>query len=335
MKKITTQDIADYLKISRNTVSRSLNDQPGVSTQTKQTVLEAATMLGYDFATDSPEPSPTQPKQKIALIATDFTLDLKSFFGVILSRLKHDLRQTDYQLEVLPVTAEMRDRLVLPVQLQQDSYAGIFVLSFISNAYIEAIIALGRPTVLIDHHSPTLNADSILTENIDGTRIAINYLYTRGYRRIGFLGNTGFSPSYAERYIGFQNALAEHPDLISAPEHQITTIQEAYPNELFAQLNALDQMPDVWFTVNNGYASMLVTYLQGSGYQIPADVAILSFDDTDIAQVVTPKLTVIATDLDGMADAAWIQLQRRAKDAESPNLYIRLLPTITPRDSTR
>jgi LacI family transcriptional regulator len=339
MKKITTQDIADRLHISRNTVSRALNNQIGVGADTRQTIIDEATKMGYEFpdeATEAHETASITPavQRTIALIATDFTLELKSFFGIILNRLKHDLRKEHVQLDVFAVTSQMRDHLTLPEPLSTKHYDGLIIMSFISAPYIHQLLDLKLPTVLIDHHDPSLQADSVLTENIDGTKVAINYLAEHGYQTFGFVGETSFSPSYQERYLGFMNAIESSRQLTAKPEHIITQIEEAYPNKLFEQLNAIKHMPEVWFSVNNGYASMLVTYLQGKGYRVPEDIGVMSFDDTDITQIVTPKLTVIATSLAAMADTAWRRLKQRMNpDAPSQQLYIRLMPEIIERDS--
>jgi LacI family transcriptional regulator len=334
MKQVTTQDIADALQISRNTVSRSLHGQPGVGAETRQRVQQMAKQLGYQSPeAEVPTVSPASTK-KIALVATQFTLGLRSFFGVILTQLQRKMRQSGYQLDVFSVTEQMRDQLDIPTELTTDHYQGLFVLSFISAEYTQALLDLKLPTVLIDDHSPELVADSVLTENIDGTQKAMHYLAAHGYRKIGFIGNISFSPSYMERFLGLRLAIDSHPLLSLADEHTITDVREDNPPALFSRLQQLTTMPDVWFTVNNGYASMLVTHLQGSGYAVPQDVGIMAFDDTDIAQMLTPQLTVIATDLKEMANQSFQLLMTKiGTGPTTQQVYIRLMPKIIERSS--
>lgn len=118
-------------------------------------------------------------------------------------------------------------------------------------------------------------------------------------------------------------------------EHIITNVAEDNPHELLSRLKKISYMPDVWFTVNNGYASILLAFLQGNKYKIPEDIGVMSFDDTDIAKMVTPKLTVISTNLIEMANESFKLLVKKIKNKSSQSLYIRLLPKITIRDSIK
>ena len=98
---------------------------------------------------------------------------------------------------------------------------------------------------MIDHHDPSLTADAILTKNTDGTFQAISLLIENGMKRIGFIGDTAFSPSYLERYRGYQRALREH-NLTHDPTIEITEIEESQ-GALFNSLKNIKQMPDAWF----------------------------------------------------------------------------------------
>lgn len=337
MKQVTTKDIADALQVSRNTVSRALHGQPGVGVDTRQKVQQMAEQLGYQKNSEIKAPEILNGATgRIALIATQFTLGLRSFFGVILTQLQRKIRQSGYRLDVFSVTEQMKDQLDIPAKLNADHYQGLFILSFISAEYTQALLNLKLPTVLIDDHSSDLVADSVLTENIDGTQKAVHYLALHGYRKIGFVGNISFSPSYMERFLGLQMAINNHLDLSLADEHTITNIREDNPREFFNRLQQLTTMPDVWFTVNNGYASMLVTYLQGNGYAVPQDIGIMAFDDTDVAQLITPHLTVMATDLKEMANQSFQLLIKKIGTGKSTQqVYIRLMPKIIERSSTR
>lgn len=168
-----------------------------------------------------------------------------------------------------------------------------------------------------------------------GSQKIMHYLSVHGYRSIGFIGNVSFSPSYMERYIGYRMSSESSSALKTPNQFQITNVREDHPSELFKVLDTLQTMPDCWFTVNNGYASMLVTYLQGRGFAVPGDIGVMAFDNTDIAQMMTPMLTVIATDLNAMADEAWGQLSHILGKSLTKQVYVRIMPTIIERESIR
>ncbi|MCI1136088.1 substrate-binding domain-containing protein [Enterococcus gallinarum] len=138
-----------------------------------------------------------------------------------------------------------------------------------------------------------------MTKNTDGTFQAISLLIENGMKRIGFIGDTAFSPSYLERYRGYQRALREH-NLTHDPTIEITEIEESQ-GALFNSLKNIKQMPDAWFCVNSGLAFMLNSYLQSSGYTIPKDISVICFDETEFTRMAIPQLTNIATDLQFMS----------------------------------
>lgn len=332
MKKVTTKDIADKLNLSRNTVSRALNNQAGVGKETRKKILRIANEMGYT----TEKTSNISNNKKIAIISTNFTLNLQSFFGTILENIKNRLESKNYKVDVFPISKDFERKIILPFSLNKKNYNGLIILSFLNQDYLRALTKLNIPTVMVDHHLPYLNIDSVLTENTDGTIIALKYLQNIGYKSIGFIGNIDFSPSYFERYIGFNQFFKNNNLLTTNKEWTLTNIDEKKPNELFNKLRKLNSMPEIWFTVNNGFASMLSTFLQGNGYSIPDDIGIISFDDTDIAKMVNPNLTVIATDLKEMADQTCIMLKKRMTNQKKNNIfYLRLLPHMIIRQSTR
>nr|WP_244266213.1 helix-turn-helix domain-containing protein [Listeria rocourtiae] len=77
MKKVTMQDIADALHISKNSVSQALGNKNGVGEQTKRLVLQKADEMGYQYKKDVIY---TPTDNQFALVATEFALSQKSFF---------------------------------------------------------------------------------------------------------------------------------------------------------------------------------------------------------------------------------------------------------------
>ncbi|MDP4108316.1 MAG: LacI family DNA-binding transcriptional regulator, partial [Bacillota bacterium] len=80
VKKVTMQDIADHLKISKNSVSQALSGKPGVSEETRRLVQNTADELGYSYSRISkPLKVEKNTPCNIALIASEYAFSLKSF----------------------------------------------------------------------------------------------------------------------------------------------------------------------------------------------------------------------------------------------------------------
>ncbi|MGC9267065.1 LacI family DNA-binding transcriptional regulator, partial [Listeria ivanovii] len=100
MKKVTMQDIADRLNITKNSVSQALGNKNGVSEQTKLAVFKMADELGYKY---KKEIAREVVKEKFALLATSFALSQRSFFGEIIDNMKQSIIAHQGELVIFPV----------------------------------------------------------------------------------------------------------------------------------------------------------------------------------------------------------------------------------------
>ncbi|MFC6315328.1 LacI family DNA-binding transcriptional regulator [Lapidilactobacillus achengensis] len=326
--KVTMQTIADRLGISKNTVSQALRNKDTVSVRTRELVHETAQKVGYNYS-ERANDAVTNNGSLFALITTDLTLTLNSFFGVILSEIKEKILKNNQQIDIYAISSEQEQELQLPPQIEQGNYDGIFILSYFSTEYLRKLEAIKTPKVLIDHHQPNLDIDSVLTANIDGSIEALAFLAANSVQTIGFIGDIDRSPSYQERFIGFELA-QKQLNFQSKPEWTICHLKENQ-GFLFDAIRQLDDLPDAWFCVNNGYAYSLINYFQSHKLSIPHDVKILSFDDTDLSRMTHPRMTVMATNLLEMGDTAYALLQERITSPEAPIKQICLKPKLIKR----
>ncbi|MEH7302181.1 LacI family DNA-binding transcriptional regulator [Neobacillus drentensis] len=333
-RKVSMQDIADRLNISKNSVSQALSGKPGVSEETRQLVQKVADELGYQYAGSRKQKQPehtTGPKN-IALIASDFAFSLVSFFGEIYLSVEKEVRERGMNLFIESINSESKEKLILPSLLSNHQIDGILILSHISTDYIAKVIDTGIPTVLIDHHEPSLQADAILTNNRFGAFSAVEHLIQLGHQEIGFVGDVHFSPSYQERLDGYLLALRNYG---LEPKHEFifTNAQEDL-GELNQYFEALDTKPSAWFCVNDGHGFLITSLLQQKGYKVPEDVSVCNFDNGQLSQIATPKITTMDIDLKYFGKKAVEQLWWRIHHRDEPIQEI-LLPTkLLVRDST-
>ncbi|MFY4774764.1 LacI family DNA-binding transcriptional regulator [Metabacillus sp. RGM 3146] len=333
VKKISMQDIANQLNISKNSVSQALSGKPGVSEETRRLVKQAADELGYQYSAGRMHQQGFKKAPKnIALIASDYAFSLKSFFGEIYLSVEKELRERGMNLFIESISGEAKESLTLPALLSNHEIDGILILSHISTDYTEKIISTGIPTVLIDHHSPYLQADSILTNNRFGAFTAVEHLISLGHSSIAFVGDVEFSPSYQERYEGYLLALDKY-GIEPIPEFIFKNAHENQ-DEIGQNIENIKTKPSAWFCVNDGHGFNVTAVLQQKGYKVPEDASVCSFDNGQLSQIATPRITTMEIDLNYFGKKAVEQLCWRIGNINEP-IHEILLPTkLIVREST-
>lgn len=330
---MTMQDIADQLNISKNSISQALSGKPGVSDETRRLVQDTADKLGYSYPNSrNQKQTDKKTSRNIALIASDYAFSLKSFFGEIYLSVEKELRTRGMNLFIEPIDSDSKKNLTLPSLLTNHEIEGILILSHINTEYISKIINTGIPTVLIDHHEPHLEADSILTNNRFGAFTAVEHLIQLGHREIAFVGNVDISPSYQERLEGYLLALKRYG--IKQNEDLILTNAQENQHDINSLLNSLQDKPSAWFCVNDGHGFLVTSVLQQRGFKVPEDASVCSFDNGQLSQIATPMITTMDIDLNYYGKKAVEQLCWRIENKGEPIQEI-LLPTkLIIREST-
>ncbi|MFC3882004.1 substrate-binding domain-containing protein [Bacillus songklensis] len=330
-KKVTMQDIADKLNISKNSVSQALTGKSGVSDHTRKLVQQVADELGYKYQ-KSRKPQVVNKTGNIGLIASDFTFSQKSFFGEIYLSVEKETSSRRMNLLIQSISSHAKENLILPPFIENNMIDGIVILSHISTEYINAVIATGIPTVLIDHHHPLIQADAVLTNNRLGAYTAVEHLIKLGHKEIGFIGNIHFSPSYEERLEGYMLALREY-GIKPSEDFMITDIVEK-EEEIATCLSKIEKLPTAWFCANDGLGFFVNSCMQYLGKKVPEEVSICSFDNGQLSKIAKPKITTMDIDLHYYGKKAVEQLFRRIENRNEPLVEI-LLPTkLIKREST-
>jgi LacI family transcriptional regulator len=329
-KKITMQDIADQLNISKNSVSQALSGKDGVSEETRQLVQKVADELGYAYITK--KPGKTQTLNSIALIASDYTISLKGFFGEIYLSIEKELQKRGMHLFVKAIDNESIVQLKLPSLFDLQEIDGVIIMSHLSREYIQKVIDTGLPTVLIDHHDPHLQIDSILTNNRFGAYLAVEHLIQLNHRDIAFVGNTKFSPSYYERLEGFKLGLSDYG--IEIKEEFIFDSVEETDTAVESLIISLDRQPTAWFCVNDGFGYLVTSNLRLKNIKVPEDASVCSYDNGQLSRLATPKITTMAINLEYYGQKAVEQLLWRMEHLNEPFQELLLPSTLIKRQTT-
>lgn len=230
-----------------------------------------------------------------------------------------------------------------PDGARENTYLDLFreqrvrgVLLTPSDPAAPALIAAGIPLVLVDGEAPDGALASVAVDDVEGGYLATRHLLERGRRRIAFVGGPLAVRQVSDRLEGARRALAEIPDagleVIEKPA--LTVLAGRQVGEEFAR-RAPDERPDAAFCANDLLA---VGVLQGSailgGIRVPADLALIGYDDIDFAQsTVVPLSSIRQPAREIGATAVDLLLDSLDTSAETPR-RVRFRPELVVRAST-
>lgn len=324
------QDIADRLNISKNSVSQAISKKAGVSEETRKKVEKTAQEMGYNYKLNKGK-TKNVGQGNIILISSERSITQEGFFGKLYLAIQRAVAEHGFNLLIQSIDEKAKENLILPTPLKNSSIEGILILSHISTDYINRLIDTGIPTVIIDHHNPFNQVDSVLQNNRFAAYTAIHHLIELGHKQIGFIGHIDRSPSYQERFEGYNLALTDH-NLLDK-RYILSDIQE----DEYSVATALDQLqeqPTAWFCVNDGFAFFALSHLQSMDYVLPDDLSICSCDNGILSKLSKPKMTTIHVDLDLYGKKAVDQLLWRMNNPFEPVQEILLPASLIERDST-
>ena len=323
-KKVTIQNIADALGISRNTVSKAINNSEGIADSTRDLVLQKATEMGYKSFSylqvaqnnrgnpSSASAAPGGPTE-IALFTSRF-LNNSHFASTMLDRIQKDLSLLGYTLNTHRLTHANRDNLTLPITFSRERTAAIICVEVFTWRYAEMICDLGLPVLFIDGpaktHGEPFPADQLMMDNASGVSHFVMDMLDHGIRRIGFVGDYTHCQSFMERYCGFRFSM----DLGNVPVDERFILKTQSRDEIERQLKALDEFPEVFICANDFIALDVMQLLTDMGLSIPKDIGVCGFDDSAESSLISPKLTTVHIHTQGMAFNAVQLLVTRIKE---------------------
>ena len=191
MKKVTIQDIADELGVSRNTVSKAINNAEGLAEATRARILQKAIEMGYkQFSyiraqAGAASEQENQSKGEIALLIGD-AIDASHFASLMLDKLKRELSQWGYTLITHRVERDNFLCRTLPFTFSPQDARAIICIEMFDRAYDEMICTLGLPVVFVDgphkRDGIDLPADQLYMDNTTAITRFVNDMLVRGKR---------------------------------------------------------------------------------------------------------------------------------------------------------
>jgi LacI family transcriptional regulator, fructose operon transcriptional repressor len=321
------KDVAKVAGVSTATVSRVLANHTRVNDNTRQRVLDAVEQLNYrpNLIARSLR---VQKSAKIGLVVSDIR---NPFFTAIGRAVEDSAYEQGYSV-LMCNTDENPEKEELYLNLLHDeNVAGVIFSPTHQFRSRLSTYTSNIPFVIIDRAVNSKQMDMVLLDNITAGYELTTHLIENGYRKLaGLFGNA--STTAPERNKGFRKALSEYR-LEPIAEYFIPPrIQQGYEKTL-TLLNASDR-PDAIFTSNSLLTAGAFQAIRDCKLKVPADVALVGFDETTWGELVDPPITLIAQPTEEIGRTATeLLFQRIVEPTRSPKTVI-LKGTLIARGSS-
>jgi len=293
-------DLAQHAGVSEATVSRVLNDRPGVAAHTRQAVLTALDVLGYE----RPSKLRRNSAGLVGLVVPELT---NPIFPAFAQAMETRLAAANYT----PVLCTQ-----VPGGIHEDDYVrmlldrGVASIVFISGYHADtkadiarytALRERGLPIALVNGWREGVEATFISNDDIAGMHLAVRHLRELGHTRIGLATGPARYVPVQRKIEGYELALDE---LLPGAERFIQTTLFTVEGGVAAGRKLLDLGVTAVVCGSDIMALGVVRAARQAGLRVPEDVSVIGSDDSQMIGFTAPPLTTVRQDVESMSEAA-------------------------------
>jgi len=328
----TIRDIARDAQVSTATVSRVLNDDPtlSIAEDTRKRILAVAETLQYTPSRKKKKAVPAngQPDFKVGLLTwcpEEIEVD-DPYFHIIRQGIERQFAENGMgSLKVYRLNENLMD-------LSMPELDGLLVLGKVHTEVVDKLYPFSDRVVYVNHSPDEEKYDSVLANLEKGAEKALRHLIGLGYERIGFIGGRSIVRGLSNSVEVYQDERGKmHEKLLSEkgvfrPE-DVLLGEWTTPDGYRMMKSAIRQgdLPRAFFIASDPLAMGALRALQEEGIAVPGQVAIVGFDDIEMAAYVNVPLTTVRIHAEQMGRAAVNLLMERLKGRSLPMKAV--LPT--------
>jgi LacI family transcriptional regulator len=332
---VTIYDLAREAGVGIGTVSRCLNNHPSVSSETRAKVLAVAKQLSYQ---------PHAYAQRLAskktnTISTIIPYFTNYFFIEVLQGVQDKAAELGFDLILYGVNNPAQVEYYLRRSLHRGHVDGVMFFSMrFPESYVAKFQQINLPIVLVDAYHPQF--DSIRVKNREGAMAAIRHLAQLGHRDIAMINASLDTQPAKDRLDGYKAALEELGLTFSMDRVLIAgngkhdgfnrEAGRASMKEL-VQMNTIGQAVTAVFVASDVQALGALDAAHELGVRVPDDIAMVSFDDIELAQ--HEQLTTMRQPMYEMGILALEKLMTRMKNPSASPSHTSFLPELIVRQT--
>lgn len=273
--------------MSITTVSHALSGQGVLKRETRERIIELAKKMKY-----IPDWNGQNLKSSDTGLLGFFTSSISGYYGVLVESMYRECKKHGYGMEIFILEDEDLFRFLMGKRVD----GAVILHSGLKEEQEKYLRDMEFPVVYLDREIKEQYASSVLLDSYRGGRMAAEYLYSLGHRRILELSGVDYTYDGRMRQMGFEDWLREK-DCPVPPDYVLKCYFDrwiAY-REIKSFLNKGLPLPEAVFAANDDSAFGCIKALQEAGYSVPEDISVLGCDDIELSQWYTPALTTIQT----------------------------------------
>lgn len=290
---VSLKDIASAAAVSHSTVSRALRDRPQVNEATRERIKLLAAEMGYTPDSHA-RGLVTGRSQTVGIVVTTIA---DPFVAEVVQGVETTAHDHGYTIVLSGSGSEPVREIAAVQMLRSKRVDGVIVTaSRIGALYLDHVERLGVPVVLINNHNEQSGhyTHTVTVDNRHGALLAMERLLERGHRQVAYITGPADHSSDMQRMGAYRQALEDRgipwqPDLVVPGDGWPLGGERA-----LGRLMALNEPPSAVFCYNDMTAIGLLRAARQMGVRVPADLAVVGFDDIPVAAYVDPPLTTIA-----------------------------------------
>jgi len=333
---VTIYDIARKIGCASSTVSKALNNSKEVSDSRKAEILAVAKEMGYVPNSNARRLATKQSWSIGILFSEDLNIGLEHhFFSGILQAFKTYVEDMGYEVTFVSKKVGTQSLTYLEWCKYKDIDGILIVTVDVNDENLNELRQSGIPIVTVD--SGLINVPTVISDNFQGTRMVLEYLMSRGAKRIAHIAGPMRSFSAMERLEAFKTVLGQY-------EMDASMVVEAYNydfnsgrNALMAMFRSFDEVPDAIYAASDDIALGVIIALKELGYKVPEDISVVGFDNIELTRYTSPSLTTVAQDKVRIGtEAAKRLIAQINKEADAGQAVINRVPVeLIVRESTK
>lgn len=325
------KDVARLAGVSTSTVSHVINKNRFVSDPIRDKVLAAIKQLNY-------APSALARSLKLnqtRTIGMLVTASSNPFYAEVVRGVERSCYERGYSLILCNTEGDI-DRMSRSIEtLMQKRVDGLLLMCTENHRPSQDILRCypSLPIIMMDW-APFEGVNDVIQDNsLLGGEMATSYLIARGYTRIACIAGPQDKTPAKERLEGYRQAMDRAGLPIPSGYEVAGDFEFCGGLVAMKQLLALPEPPEAVFTSNDAMAVGVYQALHQAGLSIPQDMAVIGYDDIEIAQYMTPPLTTIHQPKDSLGELAIDTLIHRLNNPEAEPQVLILTPELIERGS--
>jgi len=335
-EKASIQQIADELGLSRNTVSKVINNKP-VPGNTRERVIQKAIELGYKGF--SQYQGHEVKKLKLLLLAGKPLSNLDFFISMMrgVENLVTNLNIDFFQYTINSNTSFDQ----LHSYMDNLNIDGVIGIELYDEGFLKKFLSLKTPVIFIDAafglKEMQGNFDAILMESREPMYKISSAFIKEGITRIVFCGDYKHCQGFYERFLGVRDAISDIPHRMDLTQQLILPDDSPFGDAswLAKKINNLSMTPQAIICANDSIAINVCQAVKKIGLNIPKDIQVVGFDNIVDASIYNPSITTVNVDKELLGQEALYMLIDRINRPSTPTRMIYFKTELIYRQSTK